>query len=338
MAGSREELKRIILGKIREDPLAADLRWSLFVAALHSYRCDTVLRPFPPRFVAEDDEKDIDGLKEATAEIPGVLHLSMKVSSISDDALELLAWVLDDPTFKLCTKNKPEYSTIKKLTGQITAAPGPSYIFKVMYGETPERKFEALRKDRKILYAYHGSRVENFHSILHNGLASHMNKMSLFGKGTYLSSELAVSMIYSPGGQGWARSQLGSNLGCVAVCQMIDDTSVKCTVKEGGTSLAEAEDTRRSRASESQAGDVPERYYVVENNEMVRVKYLLVYSQPVPTNTERSPQAVSWFRKNKFAVMMAVYMFLLLCIGLFNSKSFQFYLRKGLKSGGYSGK
>lgn len=62
MAGSREELKRIILGKIREDPLAADLRWSLFVAALHSYRCDTVLRPFPPRFVAEDDEKDIDGL------------------------------------------------------------------------------------------------------------------------------------------------------------------------------------------------------------------------------------------------------------------------------------
>ena len=57
--------------------------------------------------------------------------------------------------------------------------------------------------------------------------------MSLFGKGTYLSSELAVSMLYSPGGQGWTKSQLGSNLGCVAVCQMIDDASVKCTVREG---------------------------------------------------------------------------------------------------------
>jgi hypothetical protein len=50
-----------------------------------------------------------------------------------------------------------------------------------------------------------------------------------------LSSELAVSLIYSPGGQGWCKSQLGQSLGCVAVCQMIDDVSVKCTVKEGNT-------------------------------------------------------------------------------------------------------
>jgi len=139
-------------------------------------------------------------------------------------------------------------------------------------------------------------------------------------------------MIYSPGGQGWAKSQLGSNLGCVAVCQMIDDASVKCTIKQGGTTPAEAENAGpRSRASDSQAGDVPERYYVVENNEMVRVKYILVYSQPQADNTERSPQAVSWIRQNKFAVMMAVYMLLLLCIGLFNSKSFQVYVRKSWK-------
>jgi len=62
MSGSREELKRIVLGKIRADPLAADLRFSLFIAALHSYRCDSVLRPFPPRFLTEDEEKDIDAL------------------------------------------------------------------------------------------------------------------------------------------------------------------------------------------------------------------------------------------------------------------------------------
>jgi poly[ADP-ribose] polymerase 16 len=56
----------------------------------------------------------------------------------------------------------------------------------------------------------------------------------------------------------------------------------------GGSTSAENDETRnRSRASESQAGDVPERYYVVENNEMVRVKYLLVYSQ---TNNERRTQ------------------------------------------------
>ena len=62
MAGSREELKRIVLGKIKEDPLAADLRWSLFYSALQSYKCDSVLRPFPPRFIDEGDEKDIPAL------------------------------------------------------------------------------------------------------------------------------------------------------------------------------------------------------------------------------------------------------------------------------------
>nr|KAG5699554.1 hypothetical protein BaRGS_033750 [Batillaria attramentaria] len=140
--------------------------------------------------------------------------------------------------------------------------------------------------------------------------------MSLFGKGTYLSSELAVSLIYSPGGQGWRESQLGSNLGCVAVCEVIDDPSVKCSLRE-----------------ESQAGDVPERYYVVENNEMVRVKYLLLYSQNATGVThERSPVVIPWYRKNKFAVLMAFYLFVLLSIGLFSSKSFQFYLRRLLRS------
>ena len=46
--------------------------------------------------------------KDAAAEVPGVLQLSLKLTSMSDEALELLAWVLDDPTFKLCTKNKSE--------------------------------------------------------------------------------------------------------------------------------------------------------------------------------------------------------------------------------------
>ena len=68
---------------------------------------------------------------------------------------------------------------MKKLTAHTTAVPDPSYIFEVTFGETPQKKFENARKGRKILHAYHGSRIENFHSILHNGLAAHMNKVML---------------------------------------------------------------------------------------------------------------------------------------------------------------
>lgn len=58
-------------------------------------------------------------------------------------------------------------------------------------------------------------------------------KVSVFGEGTYLSSELSVSLLYSPTGEGWKSSSLGGKLSCVCVCEMIDDPSVKCQVKNG---------------------------------------------------------------------------------------------------------
>lgn len=45
----------------RRDPLAADLRCSLFAAALQSYKRDSALRPFPGRY-ASGDRKDFEGL------------------------------------------------------------------------------------------------------------------------------------------------------------------------------------------------------------------------------------------------------------------------------------
>jgi len=55
--------------------------------------------------------------------------------------------------------------------------PEPNYIFEVEPNSVADEKFEHLRGSRDVMYAYHGSRVENFYSILHNGLASHMNKV-----------------------------------------------------------------------------------------------------------------------------------------------------------------
>lgn len=39
-------------------------------------------------------------------------------------------------------------------------------------------KFEKTRAGRDLFYAFHGSRLENFHSIIHNGLHCHLNKVS----------------------------------------------------------------------------------------------------------------------------------------------------------------
>lgn len=50
---------------------------------------------------------------------------------------------------------------------------------------------------------------------------------SLFGKGIYLSSELGVSLPYSPVGYGWGGSVLGSDMSCVALCEVINHPDVK---------------------------------------------------------------------------------------------------------------
>lgn len=61
---------------------------------------------------------------------------------------------------------------------------------------------------------------------------------SLFGEGTYLTSDLSLALLYSPHGLGWQQSALGSILSCVAVCEIIDHPDVKCQVKKKGESIA----------------------------------------------------------------------------------------------------
>lgn len=60
------------------------------------------------------------------------------------------------------------------------SAETPSYVFKVTYSERSEQKFQERAADYSLSYAFHGSAVGNFHSILHHGLISNMNKVNLF--------------------------------------------------------------------------------------------------------------------------------------------------------------
>ena len=94
-------------------------------------------------------------------------------------------------------------------------------------------------------------------------------------------------MNYSSYGPGWNNSTIGEKLSCVAVCEILDHPDVKCTVK------SKTNDDRlnrsRARARNSEGGDVPERYYVVTNNQVVRVKYVLVYAEKkAPTRYAKS--------------------------------------------------
>lgn len=57
---------------------------------------------------------------------------------------------------------------------------------------------------------------------------------SVFGEGTYLTSDLSMAVLYSPHSSGWRESLLGPLLSCVALCEVIDHPDVKCQVKKKG--------------------------------------------------------------------------------------------------------
>ena len=71
-----------------------------------------------------------------------------------------------------------QFEEIRKMTGHTVKVPEPKYIFEVSPSAAADEKFLHLQGERSLLYAYHGSRLDNFYSILQNGLASHMNKVS----------------------------------------------------------------------------------------------------------------------------------------------------------------
>ncbi|EDO37628.1 predicted protein, partial [Nematostella vectensis] len=269
------QLERVI-GKLRSDGFACDLRMCLFVAALESYRHDSILRPYPPVGLREDGSKNIQKLTNLSSSIPSLSALNND-SCLEPGVWSLLDWVLLKK-FDVKTLDKSMFQEIEKKTGHSSYnSTEPDYIFEIQYHENNalNARFLALSEECEVLYAYHGSRLENFHSILHNGLHSHLNKNSLFGEGTYLSSDLNVSIMYSTYSQAWSNSGLGEKLSCVAVCEVLNHPDVKCSLEDPRAATSSV----RARAKGSEGGDVPDRYYVVQNNQLLRVKYLLVYAE-----------------------------------------------------------
>lgn len=78
--------------------------------------------------------------------------------------------------------HRRQFEEIEQKTGQASySSTTPDFIFEVEYSETStlNAKFDELSQNHDVWYAYHGSRVDNFHSILNNGLHAHLNKVSL---------------------------------------------------------------------------------------------------------------------------------------------------------------
>lgn len=286
-----------ILGIIKANLFGSDLKWNLFVSAVIS-RKPEICKPTPnPEFIDQlHKEPDIEKLLSTIAEIPAFPDLIKNQHLASELAINLLYWILVElkPSVKLVP---PElWSPFLKEALQKRQTSQPLRIFEISRETSSSNTpFDLYKEQFGSRWAFHGSRLECFHSILNYGLAQHLCKRDLYGEGLYLSTDLDVSLIFSQMGLGWDLSFLPKSLSCVALCEFVPHPQF----------------VNRQKKS------VPDQYIVIHNNDLVKVRYLLIYGKP------RRKQGAQPFRylpkivvRHKAIFSVILYVCILLFIGL----------------------
>jgi len=135
----------------------------------------------------------------------------------SSDFVEyrLLRWLL--------ASNRAHFIRLRK-NQKLKEMKTPHQFKFVMSAPEKESRFQALKKIYGSFYAFHGSNVVNWHSILRNGL-----KTSMWSEepGIFVAPSSGTSSGYGGVGQNtWKNSIFGINISCMALCEVIDHPTV----------------------------------------------------------------------------------------------------------------
>lgn len=277
---------------LREDMTASEALVAIISGAALSYRYDSSLRPFPSMFM-RNGGKDISAIRTAFGRIPKLSKISEN-TDLDEEALTLLHWCLCCQPFKLHTGEK---------------FPGANYLIEVEASPQQRRLFEGAKPSphSPVLTAFHGTKWESVFSIMNCGLLTHMNKVDVFGKGTYLTTERDVAQNFTNSGVIWQKSALGSQLRCIAICEYIaDHPDVRSKEREG---------IKRTI--------IPEKYILIKNNSVVRIKSLILYSTKAPKSlftTRNITRCWSRVRTNKFFIVVLMYVSTLIFLKLSRSE------------------
>ena len=215
----------------QEDVRAIDLLLVLTKAAATSTRRKTILGPFPKPCVKKFGRKDYDKAADVATRMPRARSLMVEnertkegnataasPTAISPTAISPTTVSEDHKTLAVPTSRKTSFDVAKWAIEQ-----APSSIFPLEGGvrfaniKTPfqfllkhnvsshEAKFRKARNSGQTTLAFHGSRIENWHSIFHNGLMVNSGKSGLqlngaaYGSGIYVSQNSSKSMGYCGG-------------------------------------------------------------------------------------------------------------------------------------------
>ncbi|XP_005929192.1 protein mono-ADP-ribosyltransferase PARP6 isoform X1 [Haplochromis burtoni] len=242
-----------------------DLLVAMCRAALQSSRKSLIFEPYPsivdphnPKTLAfSPKSRSYDRLQKALDNVLLVRRMAQgpyseikkQLDKIDPLAHPLLQWIL--------ASNRSHIVKLP-LSRQLTFMHTPHQFLLISSPPCKEAHFQTAKKLYGSTFAFHGSHIENWHSILRNGLVNaSYTKLQLhgaaYGKGIYLSPISSISFGYSEMGKGQYKiptreellqkynrinqikqEQVGegrflqsTNLNCVALCEVITSKNLQ---------------------------------------------------------------------------------------------------------------
>eukprot|EP00179_Madagascaria_erythrocladioides_P003782 CAMPEP_0198308766 /NCGR_PEP_ID=MMETSP1450-20131203/1338_1 /TAXON_ID=753684 ORGANISM="Madagascaria erythrocladiodes, Strain CCMP3234" /NCGR_SAMPLE_ID=MMETSP1450 /ASSEMBLY_ACC=CAM_ASM_001115 /LENGTH=793 /DNA_ID=CAMNT_0044011471 /DNA_START=83 /DNA_END=2464 /DNA_ORIENTATION=- len=224
-----------------------DLLVTFAVAAAKSSRAATIFEPYPnvfdpanpKRHLFDPANKDFAHLRTVLEKMPSVERMTQaadfgdmksRMEKAHPHAYPLMQWIIQSNRAHIVKLDKDRLCKSMVTTHQY-----------LMLSASPEKeaRFQQLKKKHKSCFAFHGSSVENWHSILRGGLRNASGTKlqvngAAHGKGIYLSPQASVSFGYSrmnyggsaPNarnyGAGGNRFLQSDNVGCICIVEVID--------------------------------------------------------------------------------------------------------------------
>jgi len=218
-----------------------DLLVCFATLAAKSARNNVIFEPFPTIFDPKDAKKMIldpknknfDKAIEILSRFPSVEAMSQakdftdmkkRMDKAHEHAYSVLQWII--------TSNRSHVVKMQH-DKQIKSMVTPHQYLLLSAPPEKEAKFRHLREQFGSCFAFHGSSIENWHSILRQGLKNasgtklQMNGAA-YGSGIYLSPHAATSFGYCrfygtvPVNQGGNRFLDSTNMSCIAICEVIN--------------------------------------------------------------------------------------------------------------------
>ncbi|XP_045183345.2 protein mono-ADP-ribosyltransferase PARP6-like [Mercenaria mercenaria] len=222
-----------------------DLLINMTRAASKSGRKNVIFDPFPTVVDPKDPcnllftpkNPDYNMVATVIEAIPPMSEMSCMTSSLKQKLDEknpsvypLIQWII--------TSNR---SHIVKLPSekQLDFMHTPHQFLLLSSPPAKEAAFQEAKKRHGSTFAFHGSSIENWHSIIRQGLMNASGTKlqvngAAYGKGIYLSPHVSTSMGYSrmgygshnvkknkAKGDGRSRFLVSSNITCIALCEVI---------------------------------------------------------------------------------------------------------------------